>query len=176
MQHHDWLPTFCAMAGDADVPHEAAQGLQACGKTFKVHIDGYNLLDFLTKKGEKSPRRGARLLRRRRQSRRGPRGNWKAVFMEQRARGTLEIWAEPFTVLRIPKLFNLRTDPYERADITSNSYWEWYVQKGYMIMAAQAVVQPFLDSFKEYPPRQKAASFTLDQALEKMAASFNSGH
>ncbi len=96
--------------------------------------------------------------------------------MEQRSRGTLELWAEPFTVLRIPKLFNLRTDPYERADTTSNTYWDWSMDTGYMIMAAQAVVPPFLDSFTEYPPRQKAASFTLDQAPQRMSASFNSGH
>ena len=95
--------------------------------------------------------------------------------MEQRRQGTLEIWAEPFTALRVPKLFNLRMDPYERADITSNTYWDWYLSKAYMIMAAQAVVQPFLDTFKDYPPRQKAASFTLDQALEKMAQSFGAG-
>jgi len=97
--------------------------------------------------------------------------------MEQRRQGTLEIWAEPFTALRVPKLFNLRMDPYERADITSNTYWywDWYLSKAYMIMAAQAVVQPFLETFKDYPPRQKAASFTLDQALEKMAQSFGAG-
>ena len=96
--------------------------------------------------------------------------------MEQRTQGTLQIWADPFTVLRCPKIFNLRTDPYERADITSNTYYDWYISKGYMIMAAQALVQPFLATFKEFPPRQKAASFTLDQALEKMAESFTSGH
>ncbi|HEY4130887.1 MAG TPA: hypothetical protein VGM50_09735 [Gemmatimonadaceae bacterium] len=78
--------------------------------------------------------------------------------------------------VRIPKLYNLRTDPYERAGITSKGYWDWYLCKGYMIMAAQAVVQPFLDSFKDFPPRQKAASFTIDQALRKMNESFNSGH
>ena len=78
-------------------------------------------------------------------------------------------------MLRVPKLFNLRTDPYERADIASNTYWHWYMSKGYMIMAAQALVQPFLASFKDYPPRQKAASFTLDQALEKMAQAFTGG-
>lgn len=86
------------------------------------------------------------------------------------------MWVEPFTVLRMPKLYNLRTDPYERADITSNTYWDWFVSKGYMIMAAQAVIQPFLDSFAEFPPRQKAATFTIDQALQKMAESFNTGH
>jgi arylsulfatase len=89
--------------------------------------------------------------------------------MEQRCRGTLEVWAEPFTVLRVPKLYNLRTDPFERADQTSNTYWDWYISKAYMIMAAQAIVERFLATFKEFPPRQKAASFTIDQALAKMA-------
>jgi arylsulfatase A-like enzyme len=134
VQHHDWLPTFLAMAGEPDVIEKLKKGHKAGDKSFKV------------------------------------------LFMEQRQQGTLQIWAEPFTVLRVPKLFNLRTDPYERADITSNTYWDWYMSKGYMIMAAQAVVQPFLDSFRDFPPRQKAASFTLDQALAKMAESFNGGH
>ena len=141
-----------------------------------MHIDGYNLLPFLTGKGEKSPRKGfiyfnddGDLVALRYD-------NWKIVFMEQRCPGTLEVWAEPFTVLRIPKLYNLRTDPFERADITSNTYWDWYMSKGYMIMAAQAIVAPFLETFKEFPPRQKAASFTIDQAMEKMAESFSSGH
>jgi len=175
VQHHDWLPTFCAMAGAPEIPERLLKGYKAGDKTFKVHIDGYNLVDFLTKKGVKSPRKGlvyfdddgdlvaVRF------------NNWKVVFMEQRTRGTLEIWMDPFTVLRCPKIFNLRTDPYERADITSNTYFDWWLSKAYMMMAAQAVVQPFLNSFKDYPPRQKAASFTLDQALEKMAASFNTG-
>jgi arylsulfatase len=88
--------------------------------------------------------------------------------MEQRMTGTMGVWAEPFVVLRLPKLFNLRTDPFERADVTSNTYWDWVFHKGYFVLAATAVVQPFLESFKEFPPRQKAASFTLDQALEKM--------
>lgn len=176
VQHHDWLPTFCAIAGDADIPKKLLKGHKAAGKTFKVHIDGYNLLDFLTEEGVKSPREGlvyfdddGNLVALRLK-------NWKVVFMEQRTEGTLRIWMDPFTVLRAPKIFNLRTDPYERADITSNTYFDWYFSKGYIIMAAQAVVQPFLDSFKDFPPRQKAASFTLDQALEKMSESFNSGH
>jgi arylsulfatase len=176
VQHHDWLPTFCAIGGDAEVPKKLLSGHKCGDKSFKVHIDGYNLLPFLTVKGEACPRKGVvyfdddgNLVALRY-------GNWKTVFMEQRAKGTLELWAEPFTVLRIPKLFNLRTDPFERADITSNTYWDWYMSKGYMIMAAQAVVMPFLNSFKDYPPRQKAASFTLDQALAKMSESFNSGH
>ena len=89
--------------------------------------------------------------------------------MEQRAPGTLALWAEPFVPLRVPKLYNLRTDPFERADATSNTYWDWYLSKAYMILAAQAIVSEFLATFKDFPPRQKAASFTIDQALEKMA-------
>ncbi|HEY3207892.1 MAG TPA: hypothetical protein VGJ58_13150, partial [Gaiellaceae bacterium] len=84
--------------------------------------------------------------------------------------GTLDVWAEPFVPLRIPKLYNLRTDPFERADTTSNTYWDWYISKAYMILAAQALVADFLATFEEFPPRQKAASFTIDQAPEKMEA------
>ena len=96
--------------------------------------------------------------------------NWKLVFSEQRSPGTLELWAEPFTGLRIPKMFNLRTDPFERADITSNTYWDWYLRKAYMLLAAQGIVGNFMQTFKEFPPRQKAASFTIDQASHKLAA------
>ena len=105
-----------------------------------MHIDGYNLLPFLTVKGEKSPRKGFIYFSDDGDLVAVRAGNWKAVFVEQRAKGTLEIWAEPFTVLRVPKLYNLRTDPFERADITSNTYWDWYFSKAYMIMAAQAIV------------------------------------
>jgi len=91
--------------------------------------------------------------------------------MEQRCPGTLQVWAEPFTTLRIPKIYNLRTDPFERADVTSNTYWDWYIRKGpTMLLGAQAIVAAFLDTFREFQPRQKAASFTIDQVLEKMAA------
>jgi len=94
--------------------------------------------------------------------------NWKVVFMEQRASGTLAVWAEPFVALRLPKLFNLRTDPFERADITSNTYYQWLLESGYIVMAASVVVGEFMKTFKDFPPRQKAASFTIDQAMEKM--------
>jgi arylsulfatase len=89
--------------------------------------------------------------------------------MEQRCPGTLQVWAEPFTPLRIPKLYNLRTDPFERADITSNTYWEWMIRRGYIILAAQPIVAQFLATFQDFPPRQKAGSFTIDQVLAKMA-------
>jgi arylsulfatase len=174
VQHHDWLPTFLAMAGEADIVEKLKKGYKAGNKTFKVHIDGYNLVPFLTEKGAKSPREGliyfdddGNLVALRY-------GNWKAVFMEQRCPGTLQVWAEPFTVLRIPKLFNLRTDPFERADITSNTYWDWYLNKAYLILGAQSLVGRFLETFKDFPPRQRAASFTIDQAMEKMQAAFDS--
>lgn len=170
VQHHDWLPTFLAIAGEPDIIEKCKQGHQAGDKTFKVHLDGFNLLPYLTGQEEKSPREGfiyfdddGDLVALRV-------GNWKLVFMEQRSVGTLQIWTEPFTLLRTPKLYNLRTDPFERADFTSNTYWDWYVSKGYRIMEAQAIVGKFLETFKEFPPRQKAASFTVDQALEKMVA------
>ena len=144
-------------------------------ETFKVHIDGYNLLPYLTGEVEKSPRPGlvyfsddgdVLALRF---------DNWKVVFMEQRAQGTLQIWAEPFVSLRVPKLFNLRTDPFERADVTSNTYYDWLLENDYIILAAMGLVTQFLATFEEFPPRQKAASFTIDQVVEKLEAVLTSG-
>jgi hypothetical protein len=94
--------------------------------------------------------------------------NWKVVFMEQRCHGTLQVWAEPFTRLRIPKIYNLRTDPFERADQTSNSYWEWYIDHIPMIYGAQAAAAQWAATFKDFPPIQKPNTFTLDQALVAM--------
>jgi arylsulfatase A-like enzyme len=170
VQHHDWLPTFLAAAGDPDIVEKLKKGHKAGDKTFRVHIDGYNLLPFLTTKGVRSPRQGfiyfsddGDLV--------GLRfDNWKVVFMEQRTRGTLEVWMDPFVPLRVPKLFNLRTDPFERADVTSNTYFQWLLENDYLILAASAIVEEFLKTFKDFPPRQKAASFTIDQAMEKMAS------
>jgi hypothetical protein len=96
--------------------------------------------------------------------------NWKLVFMEQRAQGTFRVWSEPFTTLRVPKIFNLRTDPYERADITSNTYYDWVLDHAYLFVPAQTYVGKFLDSFKEYPASQKAASFSVDQVMDKLKA------
>ena len=175
VQHHDWLPTFLAMAGDPDVKEKLLKGHNAAGRTFKVHIDGFNLLPYLTGQEAKSPRPmfmyfdddgNVVALRY---------DNWKVVFMEQRCQGTLQVWAEPFTPLRLPKLFNLRTDPFERADVTSNTYWDWFLHHAYIIFAAQGIAARFAETFRAYPPRQKAASFTIDQALEKMNAAVSGG-
>ncbi|MBU8897259.1 arylsulfatase [Corallococcus sp. M34] len=171
ISHHDWMPTFLAAAGEPDIQQKLLKGYKAGEKTFKLHLDGYNLLPYLTGEAPKSPRDGfiyfsddGDLVAMRFD-------NWKMVFMEQRCRGTLQIWAEPFVALRIPKLYNLRTDPFERADTTSNTYWDWYMSKAYLIMAAQGLVGSFLETFKEYPPRQRAASFTIDQAMDRMEQS-----
>jgi arylsulfatase len=169
VQHHDWLPTFLAAAGEPDVVEKLKKGHEAAGKKFKVHVDGYNLLPYLTGEADESPRKAfiyfsddGDLVAMRFD-------NWKIVFLEQRTRGTLALWVDPFTVLRTPKIFNLRTDPFEFADVTSNTYWDFILNKGYMLLAAQAIVGQFLSTFKDFPPRQKAASFTIDQAFEKMA-------
>jgi hypothetical protein len=98
------------------------------------------------------------------------------VFMEQRCPGTFQIWAEPFVALRVPKLFNLRTDPFERADVTSNTYYDWFIDNAYLALAAQYLMTQFLATFTEFPPRQKAASFTIDQIVDKLQAVITSGH
>jgi arylsulfatase len=150
-------------------------GHQVGDTTFKTHIDGFNLLPYLTGETDESPRPGfiyfsddGDVL--------GVRfDNWKVVFMEQRVRGTLQIWAEPFVPLRVPKLFNLRTDPYERADVTSNSYYDWVIDNVYIVLAATFIVSQFLETFEEFPPRQKAASFTIDQVVAKLEAALTAG-
>ncbi|WP_110320041.1 arylsulfatase [Mycolicibacterium moriokaense] len=170
VQHHDWLPTFLAAAGDTEIIDKLKQGHIIGEKTYKVHIDGYNLLPYLTGKEDKSPRRGmiyfsddCDVLGIRAE-------NWKIVFMEQRCPGTLKIWFEPFTPLRAPKLFNLRTDPYEQADITSNTYWDWFFERDFIAFYASAVVTQFLQTFKEFPPRHEPASFTINHAVEQLNA------
>jgi arylsulfatase len=141
-----------------------------------VHIDGYDLLPYLAGQAEKSPRPGfiyfsddGDLVALRYH-------NWKVVFMEQRAPGTLRVWAEPFVPLRVPKLFNLRTDPYERADVTSNTYYDWLSDGAGVFIAAPVVVGKFLETFKEYPPSQRPSSFSIDQLVEKMQKILEAPH
>jgi arylsulfatase A-like enzyme len=167
-KNHDWLPTFMAMAGDPDIPQKLLTGYEADGRTFKVDIDGYNLLPYLTGEVDESPRKGFIYFNDDGDCVGVRYGNFKIVFMEQRCPGTLQVWAEPFTPLRVPKVFNLRTDPFERADITSNSYWQWMFYHGPNTQAGVAIVQAFTETFKDFPPRQKAASFTLEQANDAM--------
>jgi arylsulfatase A-like enzyme len=168
VQHHDWMQTFATMAGEPDIAAKLKKGHKLGDKNFKVHLDGYNLLPFLTGKEEKSPRKGFVYFNDDGDIVALRFDNWKVVFMEQRVQGTLRIWAEPFVTLRLPKIFNLRTDPFERADITSNSYYDWFLYHDYIALAASIIIVPFLETFKEFPPRQKPGSFSLDQALQRM--------
>jgi arylsulfatase A-like enzyme len=166
--HHDWLPTILAMAGDANVTDKLLKGYRVGEMTYKVHLDGYNLVPYLTGDADKSPRESFIYCNDDQQVTGLRYDNWKLVFMEQRAPGTLLVWAEPFTALRVPKIFNLRTDPYERADITSNTYYDWLLDHAFLLVPAQDYIGRFLMTFKDYPQRQKAASFNLDEVLEKL--------
>ncbi len=167
----DWFPTCAAAAGEPDIGAKLLNGYQAGGKSFKVHLDGYNQLPYLTGQQPRSARKDfiyfnddGDLVAMRYE-------NWKVVFEEQRATGTMRIWAEPFTSLRVPKLFDLRSDPYERADVTSNTYYDWLLSHVYILIPAQAKAGEFLATFKDYPPSQHAASFSIDQIQEKLRKS-----
>jgi len=171
VSHLDWLPTLLAIAGDEQVTDKLLKGYKVGDMTYKVHLDGYNLVPHLTGKAEKSPRESFFYINDDQQLTGLRYDNWKFVFMEQRTAGTLRIWAEPFTNLRVPKIFNLRTDPYERADITSNTYYDWLLEHVFLLVPAQAYVGTFLQTFKDYPQRQKAASFNMDEVFAKMKES-----
>ncbi len=170
MHHMDWFPTLLAAAGEPDIKEKLkAGGVSAIGRTYKVHLDGYNFLPYLTGMEEQGPRQeifyfsddgDLTALRY---------NDWKAVFMEQRATGTLKLWANPFTTLRVPLIFNLRRDPYERAQHTSNTYYDWLLDHVYLLLPANEYVANFLATFKEFPPRQKAASFNLEKVMETLA-------
>ncbi len=173
IHHMDWLPTFAAAAGKTDIKEDLLDGYKskALGREYKIHLDGYNLMDHLKDpQNVESPRKeifyfsddgDLTALRY---------GDWKLIFMEQKVEATLEAWANPFTALRIPLLYNLKRDPYERASITSNTYYDWLIDRVFLMVPAQVYVGKFLSTFVEYPPRQKAASFSLDKVLEKLTS------
>ena len=169
--HHDWLPTLLAIAGDPDVAEKLKKGYKVGDMTYKVHVDGYNLIPLLTGQAAESPRESFIYCNDDQQVTALRYDNWKLVFLEQRARGTLRIWAEPFVSLRLPKIFNLRLDPYERADVTSNSYYDWLIDHAFLLVPAQEYVGKFLATFQEFPQRQKAASFSLDDVMDKLQQS-----
>jgi arylsulfatase A-like enzyme len=185
MSHNDWIPTLCAIAGEPDIVNKLKAGYTANGINYKVHLDGYDQSQFLrnvsgtaaNNNGTKSARDkffysdddgllvGFRL------------GDYKYVFSEQRAQGTLELWAEPFTTLRLQKVFNLMQDPFERADITSNTFWDWQLNHVGSVYGAMDEVFQFVATFKEFPPRSFPPSFnpanimesTLDTMKQKKA-------
>ncbi|RPH97073.1 MAG: arylsulfatase [Lysobacterales bacterium] len=173
VHHMDWLPTFLAVAGKDDIKDDLLDGYrsQAMGRDYRVHLDGYNQLPLLTGKTDQSPRKeifyftddgDLSALRY---------ADWKIVFLEQEKYTTLRAWMEPFTPLRVPLIFNLRRDPFERSQLTSNTYYDWLLDRAYLLVPAQAYVAQFLATFKDYPPRQKAASFSLDKVMEVLEPS-----
>ena len=165
--HQDMLPTLLAAAGDPDISTKLLTGHKAGDKTFKVHIDGHNLIPWLTGKTKDSPRDyffyvsddgGIMALRH---------GDWKLVFEEQRAVSTA-VWAEPMVKLRLPMMFSLRRDPFERASFNSNVYWDWVINHAPLLYGAQALVAAQIQNYVLYPPRQKAASFNLDSVMAQL--------
>ncbi|MGE8686063.1 MAG: arylsulfatase [Achromobacter sp.] len=161
----DWFPTLLAAVGDADVKERLLKGWTPNGasKSYKVHLDGYNQLDYLTGKTPESAREdfyyfnddGMLVAMRYK--------DWKAVFCEQQSPGGFAVWKDPFVCLRVPKLFNLRMDPYERADVVSDQYYDWLVKNDYLVLIASMKAAQFLQTFIDYPPSQRPASFSVDQ-------------
>jgi arylsulfatase len=166
--HMDWMPTFLAIAGEPNVKEKLLKGYRAGGKTYRVHLDGYNQLPLLTGKTQESPRKEIFYFSDEGDLTALRYGDWKLIFLEQRAETTLQAWAEPWVHLRVPLMINLRRDPYERGMKTSNTYYDWMIDRAYLLVPAQAYVGKFLATFKEYPPRMKAASFTLDQVMQQL--------
>ncbi len=166
MSHLDWMPTLAAAAGMPDLKQDLLKGTRIGSKQSKLHLDGYNFLPYLTGQADKGPRRefiyhndeGMPVCVRI--------GDWKVVYAENRAQ-TMALWAEPFVVLRLPKVFNLRRDPFERADHNSNSYWDWAIDKAAQVYLGGAVTSMYLQTFAEYPPSQKADSWSIDKLTER---------
>jgi len=178
--HNDWVPTLCAIAGEPDIVGKLKAGYTANGISYKVHLDGYDQSPFLRNvsgtAGNNNETKSARdkffysdddgLLVAMRQ------GDYKYVYAEQRSPGTMQVWAEPFTKLRLQKIYNLFQDPFERADITSNTYWDWNINHIGQIYGAMDEVGKFVETFKEFPPRSFPPSFVpstiMEETLEEM--------
>ncbi len=166
--HEDWLPTFAAIAGDPDIKDKLARGTELNGRKYRNYIDGTNMLDYFSGKVKDSPRHefiyagdeGQILAMRY--------DDWKAVFQEQKEEKTVRIWLEPFTELRAPMLFNLRRDPFEKAQHASNTYWDWYIDHIFVVVPLQAMAGKFLATMKEYPPSQTPGSFNLEKIKKQI--------
>jgi len=175
VSHQDWLPTLLAAAGEPEISQKLLTGHTAGDKTVKVHLDGLNMLPYLTGEVQESPRQYFFYISDDGDVMAIRMGDWKVVLMEQRAK-TLMCWLEPFVPLRAPKLFHLRRDPFERADGNSNTYFDWMISHLYVIYAMQAVVAEQIEDFKQFPPRQKPASFNLDAVLRSLEEAAGGGN
>jgi arylsulfatase len=168
--HQDMLPTLLAAAGEPDIAAKLKQGYTAGKKTFKVHLDGFNLIPYLKGEVKENPRPGflywsddGDLMALRY-------GNWKVHFNEQRAEG-FDSWQEPFVPLRVPKLVNLRTDPFENAPVSADIYYKkWRVDRAFMLVPAGALVAQYMQTLMQFPPRQRPDSFTVGNVMEKLEA------
>jgi len=167
MAHLDWVPTLMAAAGDPDIKEKLKKGYETAGKRFKVHLDGYNFLPYLTGKENSGPRKEFLYFNDDAQLTALRYNRWKAVFLEQRAEGQA-VWRDMWQQLRAPKLFDLRMDPFEKADHDSNTYEDWWVRRAFLIVPAQPFVADFIKTFKEFPPSQKPAAFNLDQVMDQL--------
>lgn len=175
VSHQDWLPTLLATAGEPNIKEKLLNGHTIGDRTFKVHIDGFNLLPYLSGEVKESPRNAifyfsddGDLIAIRH-------GDWKMVLMEQRAK-QLQCWFEPFVSLRAPKMFNLRRDPFERADENSNTYWDWVISHAYLVYGMQGLVVQQIEAFVQFPPRQKPASFNLDAVMRQLEDASSRNH
>ena len=168
VSHADWFVTLLSAAGVPDIAERLRAGTDLNGTTYKVHLDGHDQLAYITGQAADSARQHFFYVSDDGDLTAMRFDNWKFVFLEQRCNGTLQIWAEPYVELRVPKLFNLRTDPYERADITSNTYFDWMLDHIFLFIPAQAYVAEMLQTLVEFPQRQKSASFNLQQVMAKL--------
>jgi arylsulfatase len=165
--HQDMLPTLLAAAGDPDVSKKLLAGYKVGDKTFKVHIDGVNLVPYLTGQVKESPRNSYFYVSDDGDIMAVRTGDYKLVFAEQRATSTA-VWAEPMVKLRLPLIFHLRRDPFERASFNSNVYYDWLMNHVPQLYQCQALVAAQIQNYVMYPPRQKAASFNLDAVLAQL--------
>jgi len=166
VSHQDWLPTFAAVAGAPDIKERLRQGVDLNGRTYKNYIDGYNMLDYLTGKSAESPRQAFIYANDDGEIVAVRWKDWKAVYKENRGQG-FGVWREPFIDLRVALLFNLRRDPYERAQHNANVYEDWNLARPFILYATTAVAAEYLATFKDYPPSQTPGSFNLD-AVKKL--------
>jgi arylsulfatase len=169
VSHEDWLPTFAAAAGTPDIKDRLKAGVDLNGRRYRNYIDGYNQLDYLSGKSKESPRKEFIYVNDDGQVVAIRLGDWKAVFLENRGQA-FGVWREPFTELRVPLLFNLRRDPFEKAQHNSNTYNDWFLDRVFVIVPMQQVAAKFLMSMQEYPPSQTPGSFNLEKVQKQIEA------
>ena len=167
--HEDWLPTFAAAAGNPQITEQLLKGVELGGRTYRNHLDGYDQLDYLSGKAKDSPRNKFIYVNDDGQIVALRANDWKAVFLENRGEA-FGVWREPFVELRVPLLFNLRRDPFERAQHNANTYNDWFLERPFVVVPLQKIAANFLMSLKEYPPCQTAGWFNLEKIEKQIEA------